>query len=133
MKHRREVADDLKIIFAMDDANDSLQAANKRAKDFSDKWSKHYPHVAKFSNENEMSYYFTYLKFNHKIWRMIYTSNWIERFNKDIKRTTKIRNSMPSVKSCLTLLRKIAMNKNNETYSYPIYNLQSDKLFQKIE
>lgn len=133
MKHRREVADDLKIVFAMDDTSDNIQAANKRAKTFSEKWSKHYPHIAKFSNENEMSYYFTYLNFNFKIWRMIYTTNWIERFNKDIKRTTKIRNSMPSVESCLTLLSKIAMNKNNETYSYPIYNLQSDVLFQKFE
>ncbi|MCF6318835.1 MAG: hypothetical protein L3J83_06110 [Proteobacteria bacterium] len=40
MKHRREVADDLKIVFAMDDTNDNIEEANKRAKTFSEKWSK---------------------------------------------------------------------------------------------
>ena len=130
MKHRREVAEDLKVVFDMDKADDSLEEAYKRANDFATKWSKHYPHIKKFSDESEMKYYFSYLKYNHKIWRMIYTTNWIERFNKSIKRTTKIRNSMPSVKSALTLISKVAMEQNSTTYSYPIYNLQEDKLFQ---
>lgn len=130
MKHRREIADDLKLVFEMDNQNDSIDKAYKRAKKFSDKWSKFYPHINKFADIDQMRYYFTYLDFNHKIRRMIYTTNWIERFNKDIKRTTKIRNSMPSVNSVLTLLSKVAMNKNSGHYHYPIYNLQSDPLFQ---
>jgi len=130
MKHRREIADDLKLVFEMDNSQDSLDLAYKRAKVFSDKWSKFYSPIRKFNDENQMRYYFTYLNFNPKIWRMIYTTNWIERFNKDIKRTTKIRNSMPSIDSVLTLLSKVAMNKNSAHYHYRIYNLQSDPIFQ---
>ena len=130
MKHRREIADDLKVVFDMDKADDMLEKAYKRADTFAQKWSKHYPHIKKFSDKNEIKYYFSYLEFDHKFWRMIYTTNWIERFNKSIKRTTKIRNSMPSIDSVLTLISKVAMEQNNSTYSYPIYNLQEDKLFQ---
>ena len=85
-------------------SNGYLTATNERAKAFSKKWYKHYPHVEIFSNENEMSYYFYYLKFNYTIWQMINTTNWIEWFNKDIKQMTKIRNSLKSVESCLTML-----------------------------
>jgi len=130
MKHRREIADDLKVVFDMDNADDTQEKAFERANTFAQKWSKHYSHIKKFSDENEMRYYFSYLKFDHKIRRMIYTTNWIERFNKNIKRTTKIRNSMPSIESVLTLISKVASEQNNNTYSYPIYNLQEDKLFQ---
>ncbi len=130
MKHRSEIADDLKVVFDMDKTDDTLEKAYKRANKFAEKWSKYYPHVKKFSDENEIKYYFSYLKYHPKIWRMIYTTNWIERLNKSIKRTTKIRNSMPSVNSVLTLISKVSMDKNHTTYSYPIYNLQADKLFQ---
>lgn len=130
MKHRREMADDLKVVFDMDKVDDELEKAFERANNFAEKWSKYYPHVKKFSDENEIQYYFSYLKFDYKIRRMIYTTNWIERFNKSIKRTTKIRNSMPSIDSVLTLISKVASEQNNSTYSYPIYNLQEEKLFQ---
>jgi transposase-like protein len=130
MKHRKEVTKDLAAVFDMDKSDDSKEQAFKRAKEFSEKWSKFYPHLKKFSDENEIRYYFTYLDYDFKIWRMIYTTNWIERLNKDFKRTTKIRNSMPSVKSVLTLLRKVAINKNAGHYNYPIYNFSEDSLFQ---
>ena len=66
---------------------------------------------------DEIRYYFTYLKYHHHIRNMIYTNNWIERLNKDFRRTLKMRNSMPSPESVLTLLSKVAMDKNNATYT----------------
>ena len=130
VKHRKEISEDLRVVFDMDKSDDSKEQAFKRAKIFSEKWSKYYPHLEKFSDENAMRYYFTYLDFDFKIRRMIYTTNWIERLNKDFKRTTKIRNSMPSIESVLTLLSKVAINKNAGHYNYPIYNLREDPLFQ---
>lgn len=129
MQHRKEIGEDLKIVFDMDKSEDTCEHAFKRAKEFSEKWSKFYPHLKNFSDKNEIRYYFTYLDFDFKIRRMIYTTNWIERLNKDFKRTTKIRNSMPSVESVLTLLSKVAINKNAGHYNYPIYNLKEDSLF----
>jgi len=60
---------------------------------------------------------------------MIYTTNWIERLNKTFKRTLKIRNSMPSVESVLTLLSKVAIDVNSTTYQYPVSRLSKNHLF----
>lgn len=61
---------------------------------------------------------------------MIYTNNWIERLNKQFKRTLKIRNSMPSNESVLTLISKVAIDANNSTYHYPIHRLAFDDMFK---
>uniref|UniRef100_UPI00374CDA00 transposase n=1 Tax=Tenacibaculum maritimum TaxID=107401 RepID=UPI00374CDA00 len=50
-----------------------------------------------------------------KIRRLIYTTNWIEPLNKEFRRTFKIRNSMPNFESALTLISKVAMDKE-DTY-----------------
>ena len=59
--------------------------------------------------------------------REYYEANWIERLNKEFRRTFKIRNSMPSFESALTLLSKVAMDKEDGYMSYPIYNFKFDK------
>ena len=65
---------------------------------------------------------------------MIYTTNWIERLNKEFKRTFKIRNSMPNFESALTLLSKVAMDKEEGYMKYPIYNFKFDKkLNEKVK
>jgi transposase-like protein len=76
--------------------------------------------------------YFSYLNYHPKIRRMIYTTNWIERLNKEFKRTFKIRNAMPSVASALTLLSKVAMDKEDGYMKYPIYNFKFDKRLNEL-
>ena len=51
---------------------------------------------------------------------MIYSTNWIERFNKSVKRTTKIRNSFPSPESAIALIGFVAMDLGENHYNYPI-------------
>jgi len=55
---------------------------------------------------------------------MIYTTNWIERLNKDFRKTIKIRNSMPTYEAVLTLLSSVAIDKNSNRYNYKIYNFR---------
>jgi len=38
--------------------------------------------------------YFAFLDFPYQIQSMLYTTNWIERLNKSIRKTTKVRNSI---------------------------------------
>ncbi|MDD4673940.1 MAG: transposase [Bacteroidales bacterium] len=40
--------------------------------------------------------YFTYLDFHPQIQSMIYTTNWIERLNKDFRRVLKMRGAIPN-------------------------------------
>lgn len=128
--HRQAVADDLKEVFDLGKNDDTLADAMVRAKRFHDRWIPHYSHVKLFNNEQQMHYYFSYLNYHSAIRNMIYTTNWIERLNKDFKRVIKMRNAMPSVNSVLTLLSKVALDKNLSRYQYPVHRLKADFMFQ---
>ena len=43
--------------------------------------------------------YLTYLNYDHRIHAMIYTTNWIERLQKDFRRVTRMRGAMPNEES----------------------------------
>ena len=59
---------------------------------------------------------------------MIYTTNWIERLNRDIKRVLKMRGAMPNYDSVILLIGNVSMNMS--VFKYPIFNLLESKLFQ---
>ena len=128
--HRQAIADDLTEVFDVENKDDTLEQAFIRAKSFYQRWHKLYPHLNSFNQTEKIHYYFSYLHYDYRVRNMLYTTNWIERLNKDFKRTIKIRNSMPSVDSVLTLLSKVAIDKNHLRYQYPIYRLKLDSMFQ---
>lgn len=65
---------------------------------------------------------------------MIYTTNWVERLNKSFRRSLKIRNALPSSDAALLLLSKIAVDKEDGAFGYPIYSFKFDNdLFPHIE
>ncbi len=72
--------------------------------------------------------YFTYLKYDYRIRSMLYTTNWIERLNRDYKRTTRNRGALPNADATLLLLGYVAMNKN--AYNRKVPKLNYDKSFQ---
>lgn len=128
-KHKEEIANDLKEVFNLDLAEDTVANAFIRLDAFADKWRKNYKHIGNLSFNPMNELYFTYTHYHPKIRRMIYTTNWIERLNKEFRRTFKIRNSMPNYESALTLLSKVAMDKEETYFKYPIYNFKfEDKL-----
>ena len=118
------MAEDLLHVFNLDILEDTKDRALERLKAFSLNWGKHYAHIKKLHTNETNELYFTYLNYNHKIRRMIYTTNWIERLNKEFRRTFKIRNSMPSYESALTLLSKVAIDKEDGYFKYPIHNFK---------
>lgn len=133
-KHKEQVAEDLMEVFNLDIVKDSIDKAFKRLDDFSNKWRKQYKHIGNLSLNPSNELYFTYINYHPKIRRMIYTTNWIERLNKEFRRTFKIRNSMPNFESALTLLSKVAMDKEDGYMKYPIYNFKFDKkLNEKVK
>ena len=126
---RYQMAEDLAYLFNLDEKHDDQEEFTIRAKWLYDKWSKKYAHLSLFNKPDKLHYYCTYLDFETEIRNMIYTTNWIERLNKAFKRTLKIRNSMPSVESVMTLLSKVAIDMNNNTYQYPVSRFTKSKLF----
>jgi len=122
--HKKEVAQDFREVLNPDEKDYNLAKAKQKLSEFCSKWGKHYNYCKKLKDKADIDFYFTYLKYDYRIRRMIYTTNWIERLNKDFRKTIKIRNSMPNYEAVLTLLSSVAIDKNINRYNYKIHNFR---------
>lgn len=121
------VAEDLREVFLTGQRNYTRGQALEKFNEFATRWGKKYRSIKRLADNEDMEYYFTYLDFDRRIQSMIYTTNWIERLNKKFRRSLKIRNALPSVESALLLLGKMAIDTEESTYQYPIYNFKFDQ------
>jgi len=128
--HKQEIAADFKEVLNPDDEKYTKEMAMKRLDSFAQKWGKLYRHIRKLPEKEDIEYYFNYLDFDYRIRRMIYTTNWIERFNKSCRRTLKIRNSFPSPEAALALITSVAIEKGEKKYAYPIHNFKFEEMFK---
>ena len=126
-KDREEIAKDLKEVFRTTDKFDSPEKGWKRWNEFIDKWIKKYPYFVNYKDDR-YRLHFTYLNYNYQIRSMIYTTNWIERLNRDFRRVSKMRASMPTIESVLGLY--IGVAKEKKAYRYKVSNFEfEDKKF----
>lgn len=123
---RLEIGKELLEVFAIDTKTISPVEAFENLCNFVVKYQKSYPSLKSFSNERNIAY-FTYLNYPITIQRMIYSTNWIERLNRDYKRVLKMRGAMPSADSILFLMGSVAMEKEYKSYNYPV------SIFRDIE
>lgn len=130
-KHKQAVANDFKEVFNLNIQQDTHQQLKERLDIFCQQWVSLYPAMIKKINKMELGYYTTYLNFDFRIRRMIYTTNWIERLNRDYRRVLKIRGAMPSVESVLALLSKVSIDKENNLFKYPINNFKFEPKLSK--
>lgn len=121
------VAEELREVFLTGQRNYTRKQAMDRFNRFATRWGKTYRSIQRLAGNEDMEYYFTYLDFDRRIQSMIYTTNWIESLNKKFRRSLKIRNALPSVESALLLLAKVAIDTEESTYQFPIYNFKFDK------
>lgn len=117
---KKLLADDFKKVFVLEDSGYTYEKAMNNLSWFLDKWSKRYPHIKRQFSDEDIDNYFAYLAFPSCIQRMIYTTNWIERLNKGIRRTQKIRNSFPSPESALNLIGAYLMDYEDRVYKHPV-------------
>ncbi|KXS46925.1 MAG: transposase mutator type, partial [Halanaerobium sp. T82-1] len=98
-KHTDEIVTDLKKIYKAPSREYAEQALN----DLSSKWDKIYPHLAQswFEDKDEL---FAFYKYPDSIQKSIYTTNWIERANKEIRKRLKTMNSLPNEKTAEKIL-----------------------------
>ncbi len=122
----------MKKVFNPDDVFNTPKDGIKNLKETLVKWAKTYPKLKSTIEKEDLDNLFTYLNFDYRIRRMIYTTNWIERLNKSFRRTLKMRNALPNPKAAITLMGYVAMEMEEKTYSYPISNFKFDDNFSKI-
>ena len=82
--------DELKYVFDPDNPSYTAKQAEGNFSTLMNKWSTKYPSLNKYLKQTNLHKYFTYLNYDYRIRRMIYTTNWIERLNKSFKRSLKI-------------------------------------------
>ena len=58
---------------------------------------------------------------------MIYTTNWIERLNRDFRRVIKMRTAMPNEEAVITLMGSVAMD--HKPFYRQLPNITVDKIF----
>jgi len=129
-KDKSEITEDLEEVFNPDNPFDTPEIAWKRWEKFVEKHGKKYPRFKRMLGVR-YRFYFTYFKYDYRIRRMIYTTNWIERLNRDYRRVTRMRGALPNVEAALLLLGNVAMEKT--AYERKIPNLNYDKSFQWTE
>ena len=97
-KDINEFTTDLKVIYE----SPSYDQCKVALDDFSTKWSKSYKRLVESWLKDEDL--FTYYKYPVSIRKSIYTTNWIERFNKEVRRLIKTKDSLPTEDACSKLV-----------------------------
>ena len=90
---------DLKAVYAAPDEDAALAALE----DFSAKWDKKYPKISQSWQANWPNLS-TYFKFPEELRRLIYTTNAIEGFNRQLRKVTKAKAVFPTDDSLLKML-----------------------------
>ena len=122
------LAEDLKWVFCTDDRYDDPEAGWRRWQHVCRRWSYKYKKFADMATNPDYQPCFTYLSYDYRIRSMIYTTNWIERLNRDFRRVMRIRGSMPDEDSVITLMGYVAREK--QAWNRKLPNLHNDnKLF----
>lgn len=119
--NKKEIADDLRQVFTVGDASFTFDKAKMLVDKFVKKWATIYPSIRTVFVEQNLESYFAYLKFPYQIQSMIYTTNWIERLNRTVRRTQKIRASFPSPQSAIDLISACLIDEEEKFYMrYPL-------------
>ena len=98
-KDLKDLMADLKAVYAAVDEAAALDALEA----FSGRWDKKYPKISKSWKENWPNLS-TYFKFPQEVRRLIYTTNTIEGFNRQLRKVTKSKAVFPTDDSLLKML-----------------------------
>ena len=104
------LAADLRDIFRTGQRDYTVETAWSKWQDMCDRWGKDYLSIKRLRDNPDYKAYLTYLNYAPEIQGMIYTTNWIERLNRDFRRVTRMRTAMPNEESVLTLMGSVAMD-----------------------
>jgi putative transposase len=114
-KDRRSFIEDLKLIYKAVNENEALNALEE----LENKWSEKYRFAVKSwrDNWNELS---TMFKYPPEIRRLIYTTNAIENFNRQLRKATKTKSAFVSDDAAMKVLYLTTMN-IVEKWNQPIH------------
>lgn len=104
------LAADLRDIFRTGQRDYTMETAWSKWQDMCERWGKDYLSIKRLRDNSDYKAYLTYLNYAPEIHGMVYTTNWIERLNRDFRRVTRMRTAMPNEESVLALMGSVAMD-----------------------
>ena len=104
-KDIKKLMADLKLVYAAPTEETALNALEL----FKDKWDAKYPKIYKSWHDNWVTLS-TYFKYPEAVRRLIYTTNAIEGFNRQLRKVTKSKTVFPSDDSLLKMLYLATMD-----------------------
>ena len=123
------LAADLRDSFRTGQRDYTVEMAWTKWQEMCDRWGNDYRAIKLLRNNADYKAYMTYLNYSPEIQAMIYTTNWIERLNRDFRRVTRMRTAMPNEESVLTLMGSVAMDHKAFDRALPNMTIEK-KLFQ---
>ncbi|MDX1917228.1 MAG: IS256 family transposase [Rickettsiaceae bacterium] len=115
-KNQKEFIKDLKLVYQS--PNKDVAKTNLLSLD--EKWGKKYPMVIK-SWQNNWDNLSTYFKYSDELRKLIYTTNQVEGFHRQIRKYTKTKGAFTSENALLKLIY-CAIKQISEKCSQPIQN-----------
>ena len=119
------LAADLRDIFRTGQRDYTMETAWSKWQDMCERWGKDYLSIKRLRDDSDYKAYLTYLNYAPEIQGMVYTTNWIERLNRDFRRVTRMRTAMPNEESVLTLMGSVAMD--HKAFDRALPNINVDK------
>ena len=119
------LAADMRDIFRTGQRDYTVEIAWTKWQDMCDRWGKDYLSIKRLRDNPDYKAYLTYLNYAPEIQGMIYTTNWIERLNRDFRRVTRMRTAMPNEESVLALMGSVAMD--HKAFDRVLPNINVDK------
>ena len=104
-KDNRKVMADLKAVYAAP----TEEIALENLEDFGEKWNSKYPKIYKSWSERWATLA-TYFKYPEQVRKLIYTTNAIEGFNRQLRKVTKSKTVFPTDDSLLKMLYLATMD-----------------------
>ena len=104
-KDLKKLMADLKMVYAAPDE----AAALEELESFGEKWNSKYPKIYKSWSER-LATLSTYFKYPNEVRKLIYTTNAIEGFNRQLRKVTKSKTVFPSNDSLLKMLYLATMD-----------------------
>ena len=124
-KDKAEMAEDLKEVFGNFDSDATIKRALQKVDSLCDKWKEKYPNLKRFFDEGTIEYYFTYIDFDTRVRRMIYTTNSIENINRIIRKATKNKLSFESPNNLLDYVFMITKEFEEKNFmQFPVSNFK---------
>lgn len=108
---RKALSEELKAVFRTEGKSYRQREAWAKWQALCARWGKKYPSMAKRGQDSDYMAYFTYLDYHPSVRPMLWTTNWVERLNREYKRTLRMRGALSYPGAVIFLMGRVAMTR----------------------